>query len=268
MPRANRHYLPGYVWHITHRCHKKEFLLKFGRDRKRWLQWLFEARKRYGLSVLNYTVTSNHIHLLVRDNGERDVIPDSMQLIAGRMGQEYNLRKHRKGAFWEDRYHATAVEADTHLIQCMVYMDMNMVRTGVVKHPSEWPYSGYHEIMDPPQRYAIIDLEGLQELLRFRCGEDLAAAYRGWIEEAVNKRAHSREAKWTESIAVGSERFVNATKEKLGTRGQGQEVVGADGSYELRESSAPYRAILGHENDDLRHQNGYFWNKTVGMSVA
>ena len=29
MPRANRHYIPGYVWHITHRCHKKEFLLKF-----------------------------------------------------------------------------------------------------------------------------------------------------------------------------------------------------------------------------------------------
>jgi hypothetical protein len=26
MARANRHYLPGCVWHITHRCHKKEFL--------------------------------------------------------------------------------------------------------------------------------------------------------------------------------------------------------------------------------------------------
>ena len=25
--------------------------------------WLFEAKKRFGLSVLNYTVTSNHIHL-------------------------------------------------------------------------------------------------------------------------------------------------------------------------------------------------------------
>ncbi|MDY6990942.1 MAG: transposase, partial [Thermodesulfobacteriota bacterium] len=31
MPRANRHYVPGYVWHITHRCHKKEFLLRFAR---------------------------------------------------------------------------------------------------------------------------------------------------------------------------------------------------------------------------------------------
>ena len=24
MPRANRHYLSGYVWHITHRCHRDD----------------------------------------------------------------------------------------------------------------------------------------------------------------------------------------------------------------------------------------------------
>jgi putative transposase len=29
MPRANRHIVSGHVWHITHRCYKKEFLLKF-----------------------------------------------------------------------------------------------------------------------------------------------------------------------------------------------------------------------------------------------
>ena len=28
MARAQRHFLPGNVWHITHRYHKKEFLLK------------------------------------------------------------------------------------------------------------------------------------------------------------------------------------------------------------------------------------------------
>ncbi len=44
MPRANRYFLPDHVWHITHRCHKKEFLLKFAKDRKLWLHWLFEAR--------------------------------------------------------------------------------------------------------------------------------------------------------------------------------------------------------------------------------
>ena len=131
MARANRHHIPGQVWHITHRCHKKEFLLKFARDRRRWHSWLFEAKKRFGLRILNYVVTSNHIHLLVVDSAP-DVIPKSLQLIAGRTAQEFNQRKEPKGAFWEDRYHATAVERDEHLIRCLVYIDLNMVRAGVV----------------------------------------------------------------------------------------------------------------------------------------
>jgi putative transposase len=266
MPRANRHYLPGYVWHITHRCHKKEFLLKFARDRRRYFQWLFEAKKRYGLSVLNYMVTGNHIHLLVKDNGGRDVIPNSIQLIAGRTGQEFNQRKNRKGAYWEDRYHATAVETDRHLIQCMVYMDLNMVRAGVVGHPSEWAFSGYNEIQAPHQRYALIDYEGLRELLNFRGMGDLAEAYRGWVEESLSA-GDPRDGKWTESVAVGTEAFVTATKEKLGVKVKGREVIGGDGSYELRESPAPYKAILGHENNVLRFENTYFWDDNHKISA-
>ena len=37
MARAKRHFIPGYIWHITHRCHKQEFLLKFSKDRYRYL---------------------------------------------------------------------------------------------------------------------------------------------------------------------------------------------------------------------------------------
>ena len=43
MPKANRYFIPNHIWHITHRCHKQEFLLKFKRDRERWLHWLFES---------------------------------------------------------------------------------------------------------------------------------------------------------------------------------------------------------------------------------
>jgi putative transposase len=47
MPRGNRHRLAGYVWHITERCHRRQFLLKFARDRRNWIRWLYEARKRF-----------------------------------------------------------------------------------------------------------------------------------------------------------------------------------------------------------------------------
>jgi len=180
MPRANRDYIPGYVWHITHRCHKREFLLKFSRDRRRRLEWLFEGKKLYGTCILNYAVTSNHVHLLVRDGKGRDVIPKTTQLIAGRTGQEYNQRKNRKAAFWEDRYHATAVEGGSHLIQCMVYIDLNMVPAGVVTHPSEWPFSWYDEIQNPRQRYSLMGYESLMDLL-IKSMAELREAYRGWV---------------------------------------------------------------------------------------
>jgi hypothetical protein len=44
-------------------------ILPFARDRDRYLHWLFKVKKRFGLCVLDYMVTSNHIHLLVKDTG-------------------------------------------------------------------------------------------------------------------------------------------------------------------------------------------------------
>jgi len=68
--------------------------------------------------------------MIVTDNGGSEAIPRTMQHVAGRIGQEYNQRKSRKSAFWEDRDHATAIESGDHLWQYLVYMDLNMVRAG------------------------------------------------------------------------------------------------------------------------------------------
>ncbi|MBW2202492.1 MAG: transposase, partial [Deltaproteobacteria bacterium] len=158
---------------------------------------------RYGgLSVLNYMVTSNHVHLLAFDNGGRNVIPDSIKLVAGRTGQEYNVRKKRKGAFWEDRYHATAVSSDRHLIQCIVYIGLNMVRASVVSHPSEWNFGGYNEIQKPRQRYALIDYKRLMDLLHISTVDDLRNSHKKWVEEILKTQNYVRESKWSQSIAA------------------------------------------------------------------
>ena len=111
-----------------------------------------------------------------------------MQLIAGRTGQEFNQRKNRKGAFWEDRYHATAVEHNKHLIKCLVYIDLNMVRAGVVEHPSEWEYGGYNEIQKPRRKNVLINYERLRYLLGFDTYEELKSYHKGWIDEYLEKK--------------------------------------------------------------------------------
>jgi len=260
MPRARRHYIPGYVWHITHRCHKKEFLLKFARDRQRWIYWLFEAKKRFGLCVLNYMVTSNHIHLLVIDDGHDAVISKSMQLVAGRTAQEYNQRKKRKGAFWEDRYHATAIERDEHLVRCLVYIDMNMVRTGVVSHPSEWKFCGFNEIQNPRQRYVLINNSRLMELLNVGLIDELKDTHKRWVDETLRIDKHVRESKWSQSVAVGSKEFVEMTKNKLGSRVKGRSIIRSDEDYCIREQQTSYITDFANENAVPSDDNTYLWN--------
>jgi len=56
-------------------------------------------RTAYGVCVLDYTATSNHVHLIVRDRGRREIAA-SMQLIEGCTGQAYNQIPHlRASAF-------------------------------------------------------------------------------------------------------------------------------------------------------------------------
>jgi putative transposase len=260
MARAKRHYIPGYIWHITHRCHKREFLLKFSKDRHRYLQWLYQARKRYGLTILNYMVTCNHVHLLVADDGDRDVIPNSMQLVAGRTGQEFNQRKERKGAYWEDRYHATAVESGDHLARCIVYIDTNMVRAGVVTHPSMWPFSGYNEIQEPRRKNVLIDYERLQGLLGAGSYDQLRSSHKGWVEEYCRDGEKARKEEWTGSIAVGSRPFVEKVKALLGFRAKGREVIEGGEGYQVREGPAVYKALFGAEKEDIGPENTYLWN--------
>ena len=204
------------------------------------INWLFEAKKRYGLRVLNYMATSNHIHLLVLDSGQRNIIPKSMQLIAGRTAQEFNQRKKRKGAFWEDRYHATAVETNHHLISCLTYIDLNMVRAGAVAHPSQWASCGYPEIQKPRERYSIIDHRALMNLLGITSIEALQRSHRAWVDQALAGREQARESKWTESVAVGSRSFVETIKGKLGVRAKRRRFSGTDDEATLREPQADY----------------------------
>jgi putative transposase len=147
-------------------------------------------------------------------------------LIAGRTAQEFNQRKNRKGAFWEDRYHAVAVETEQHLVRCLIYLDLNMVRAGVVKHPAEWPFGGYCEIQQPPKRYKLID----QEALVKKCGgsggtEEFRQTYKNWVNESLNDRPAKREPVWSESIAVGSERFIETIMKKLGYLANGRKII-------------------------------------------
>jgi REP element-mobilizing transposase RayT len=231
------------------------------------MAWLFEAKKRYGLDVLNYTVTSNHIHLLAYDNGNQ-AISKSMQLIAGRTAQEYNNRKQRKGAFWQDRYHATAVEAGVHLARCLVYIDLNMVRAGVVDHPADWKHSGYQEIQTPPSRYSIINRTKLRELLEIDGEQMLIDTHREWVEDALQAKVSQRQDYWTGNLAVGSSDYLCEIRDAMGIKARKRQIVCDELGYAIHEPLGAYNTVFDSESGGLSHQNTVFLDKSDMVSIS
>jgi hypothetical protein len=69
--------------------------------------------------------------------------------------------------------------------------------------------------------------------------------------------------RWTESIAVGNERFVKEVKERLGVNTIWREIAGGIGSFDLRESMTAYAAVFDPENDDVRQEKALFGDMPV-----
>ena len=115
-------------------------------------------------------------------------------------------------------------------------IDLNMVRAGVVAHPSEWSWSGYNESQNPRQRYTLIDQTKLMELLGIHDYDTFSEHHRRWVNDALKKDSHQRERRWTESVAVGSKAFIEQTKQQLGFRAKGRKIDEHEETYELRET--------------------------------
>jgi putative transposase len=129
MPRGNRLRGEGGVFHVTHRCHNRSFLFKFARDRDAYRSLLREHLDQFDVALLDYCITSNHVHLLL-DASQREEISGLMREVAGEFARYYNRRKERTNAFWGDNFHATLVEGGDYLWRCLCYIELNMVRCG------------------------------------------------------------------------------------------------------------------------------------------
>lgn len=168
-----------------------------------------------------------------------------MQLTAGRTGQEYNERKGRNGAFRENRYHATAIDTQDYLWQCMLYIDYNMVRAGAVKHPSEWPHCGYNEIAEPVGRYRVIDNKKVVSYFGFQKQENFISEYRKLVNAAVSSAKYQdRDSRWSEAVAVGNKGFLEEIREKLGIKVKAREIEDESGKFCLREPGISYESVV------------------------
>jgi putative transposase len=96
-------------------------------------------------------------------------------------------------------------------------------------------------------------------LLGIKDNDQLSEYHRNWVEEVLKNGLNQRDAKWTESIAVGDKEFVMETKANLGVKAIGRGELENDEGYELKEPQSPYNHVFDPEKCRLRLKNDHIW---------
>lgn len=142
MPRKPRMYLAGVPAHVIQRGNNRRACFFREDDYRLYRQCLTGACARYGVALHAYVLMTNHVHLLMTPE-RADGISRVMQSLGRRYVQYVNKTYRRTGTLWEGRHKATLVEADSYLVACYRYIELNPVRAGMVSHPEDYRWSSY-----------------------------------------------------------------------------------------------------------------------------
>lgn len=142
MARLPRLTIPDHPHHVIQRGNNRQRIFHDDRDRELLLELLHDYAGREKVAVHSYVLMTNHIHLLATPSSPRG-LPTLMQAVGRRYVQYFNKRHKRTGTLWEGRYRSTLIQTERYLLACMVYIDLNPVRAGMVAQAIDYPWSSH-----------------------------------------------------------------------------------------------------------------------------
>ncbi len=142
MARLPRLTLPGYPHHVIQRGNNRQAIFVDPQDYETMQALLVDSAQKFRVAVHAYALMGNHFHLLVTP-ADSEALPRMMQAVGRSYVRYFNQRHGRSGTLWEGRYRSTLIQSERYLLACMVYIDLNPVRAGLVARPTEWPWSSH-----------------------------------------------------------------------------------------------------------------------------
>lgn len=142
MARLPRLSVPGYPHHVIQRGNNRQSIFLCDADRRRMLDLLEENARQFEVAIHAYVLMDNHFHLLLTPQTDAG-LSRMMQAVGRRYVRYFNDEHGRSGTLWEGRYKSTLIETDRYLLACMVYIDLNPVRAGLVAQARDYPWSSH-----------------------------------------------------------------------------------------------------------------------------
>ncbi len=142
MPRRSRIILANVPQHIIQRGNNCTACFYADEDYVRYLDWLKEYANKTDCQIHAYVLMTNHVHLLASTN-TTEAIGAMMKALSQRYVQYINRSYKRSSTLWEGRFKSCPTQAETYLLACQRYIELNLARANMVQHPAEYRWSSY-----------------------------------------------------------------------------------------------------------------------------
>ncbi len=176
------------------------------RDREKYLTYLESAHDRYGAIIHVYCLMGNHYHLLLET--PRGNLSQIIHHINGAYTTYFNVKRDRCGHLFQGRFKGILVDKDAYCKELSRYIHLNPVRAGMVKSPSEYPWSSYRYFVGKDKKPQWLTAE---LVLGDFGGEGRKGyrRYREYVERGETKELESPFRRVIASTFLGSEEFIN-----------------------------------------------------------
>jgi putative transposase len=223
MARQPRLSVAGYPHHIIQRGNNRQTIFHTDEDRTAYLAWLSEYSLQFDVAIHAFVLMDNHTHLLLTPKTEQG-LSKLMQSVGQRYTQNYNYFHKHTGTVWEGRYKSTVVQSDRYLMACMVYIDLNPVRAGMVKDPADYLWSTHRHYVGQQIQPIVTSHELMWTLGNTPFSRE--KAYRELVHTGISS---AQEKQLTDSAlkgwALGDETFMGKVQTETKRR-VGKSVVG------------------------------------------
>ncbi|WP_240035278.1 transposase [Neobacillus notoginsengisoli] len=141
MPRKNREWFPGAMYHITCRGIRRALLFHDDHDRVMYLLFLETAKNRFGFQLHAFCIMPNHVHLQLET---ADQPPwKIMQYINSAYAVYFNKKHHHTGHVFDKRFNAVLVGNKKYELELSRYIHLNPLRAGLVSKLEDYDWSSY-----------------------------------------------------------------------------------------------------------------------------
>lgn len=199
------------TFHVTWQCHNKEWLLESPWAKRFYLRLLKKYKKQYRIEFYHFCLMSNHPHLLGFCENAR-LLSDFFRLVNSLFARAYNKKFNRRGQVVMDRFKSPIIQTDSDLLQVMLYLDMNPVRAGMVKHPKQYPWSS-HSCYADKKKHPLITLSPAYLRLG-RSYQQRTKAYRRLVEKTL-RWGGKRKLPYSKINFIGSKKWTQLKTQKL-----------------------------------------------------